>query len=214
MGKLICPLCGSFTSVEPLMLRGKAIHTKLSSDTQKIFVEAQMPAMADYMYPGTKYAILTCAACGEPFVARKEEKYKGEWLAVYPIQHRPVAEEIPEPIKSEFREAHLCFAIEAHRACLAMCGIILEALWREQEASGLKDLKDKGIISLQLYERANEIRLWGNVAKHEPIPDVVTREDSEQLLTYLEMLLDTVYVEPKRLASLIQKREQIEKKKP
>jgi hypothetical protein len=95
-----------------------------------------------------------------------------------------------------------------------MCQIALEALWREQEASGLKDLKDKGVISVQLYERGNEIGLWGNVAKHEPIPDAVTREDSEHLLTYLQMLLGAVYVEPKRLAGLIHKREQIGKKKP
>ena len=104
-----------------------------------------------------------------------------------PLLHKKVADEIPEPIKGEFEEANLCFAVGAYRACASMCQIALEALWRGNEKiSGLSDLRDQGIISTSIYDRTNEIRLWGNVAKHELVPDVVEKEDAEQLVAYLD----------------------------
>ena len=92
-----------------------------------------------------------------------------------------------------------------------MCEVALEAVWREQGAAGLNDLRDKGIISRRLFDQANEVRLWGNVAKHELIAQPISREDAEELLTYLEDILDDVYVKPKRRAALKEKREQLEK---
>lgn len=218
MGKLICPLCGVYTSFSPAVVIGKGILSEYTGENETKWGKVEISAIVphDHIYDEDRYAIVVCRACNEFFVA-KGEKYSDPnspdyWSAVYPIQHKPVAEEIPEPIKSEFEEANLCFAVGAYRGCAAMCETALEALWREQKASGLLDLKDKGIISLQLYKRANEVRFWGNVAKHELVPDVVEKEDAEQLLAYLETLLSDVYVEPKRLDSLRQKRDQIEKK--
>ncbi|GAG40223.1 unnamed protein product, partial [marine sediment metagenome] len=102
---------------------------------------------------------------------------------------------------------NLCFSVGAYRSCASMCQIALEALWRDKEVSNLNGMKDKGIISSNLYDRANEVRLFGNVAKHELVPDAVEKEEAEQLLAYLEAILNAVYVEPKRLDSLRQKRE-------
>ena len=55
-------------------------------------------------------------------------------------------------------------------------------------------------------------RGWANMIGHEDVPKAITKEDSEQLLTYLEALLNAVYVEPKRLSGLTQRREQLKKK--
>ena len=92
-----------------------------------------------------------------------------------------------------------------------MCEAALEAVWRKKEVSGLQGLKDKGIISERLYQQANEIRKWANVAKHEIIEDAVTKEEAEELLKYLEDLLDNIYIQPQRMSDLTQKRKQIEK---
>ena len=214
MSRLICPNCGVATSFSPANIIGNGILLDESSETYTKWGKVQISAVTPYVYDEDTYAILVCRACNEYFVA-KRPKYNreksDEWLAVYPIPHKPVTQEIPEPIKSEFEEANLCFAIGAYRGCASMCETTLEALWRKQNASGLQDLKEKGIISSQLYERAKEVRLWGNVAKHELMPDVVEKEDAEQLLTYLETILNAVYVEPERLSSLAHKREQLEK---
>jgi len=213
MGKLICPHCGGFTSFSPVMLVGDGIIVAESSDRVTVRKRVMLAAVTDkkYMPVGdVLYAILECQGCNEWFVAERE-RYGDEWIAVYPIPHKYVSEDIPEPIKSEFEETHLCYAVGAYRGCLSMCGTALEAVWRERGASGLEDLRDKGTISPQLFEQARKVRLWGNVAKHEPMPDVVEKEDSEQLLTYLEALLDAIYVQPKRLSALTQKREQLKK---
>jgi len=213
-GKLVCPVCGVPTSLSPLELKGMGRLLEIgSSDVH--YREVMLKAMTDESYMGmtsedTCYAILTCAACDAWFVAKKQPREK-EWLAVYPIPHKPVAQKIPEPIHSEFEEANLCFAIGAYKACVSMCMTALEALWQEQKASGLNGLEGKGIISSRLFDRATEIRLWAGIVKHELIHEMVTKEETEELLTYLEEILHDVYVRPARLAELTKKREQLKK---
>jgi len=212
MGKLICPHCGSSTSFSPVQIIGRGMDLKYSNEDKTQWTDVQVSAVETPVSNRDTHAILFCRACSEVFVA-KREKYAPEdqWSAVYPIQHKPVAKEIPEPIHSEFEEANLCFAVEAYKACVSMCMTALEALWQQQNASGLNDLKDKGIISSRLFDQATEIRLWAGIAKHELIHETVTREETEELLTYLGEILHDVYVRPARSATLAKKREQVEK---
>jgi len=156
------------------------------------------------------YAILQCQGCEALFVAREESPEK--WIAVYPIPHETAPEEVPEPVKWEFEEASLCFAVGAYRSCISMCQIALEHVWREQGVSGLNELKDKGIISSILFGRATEVRLWGNLEKHELLVESVSSEDAKQLVGYVQIILNEVYVEPKRLDALTRKRNQLGKK--
>ena len=213
MAKLICPSCGSSTSFNPVWVNVRGVLEGHSTKDNTVWGEVSVKLIEPYEYGIANYAILECQACGKRLVVENGEyAEKDFWEVAYPIHHKVASEEIPEPIKSEFEEAELCFAVGTHRACVAMCEIALEALWREKRASGLQELQDKGVISTQLYNRATEVRLWGNIAKHELIPDVVKKVDAEQLLAYLEILLNDVYVEPRRLDNLRQKRSQIEKK--
>jgi len=214
MSELICPNCGTATSFSPAQIVGKGILLGRSTETDTEWGKVQISAVTTYLYERETYAILVCQACWEYFVAQKS-KYShpesDEWVAVYPITHRPVAQEIPQPIKSEFEEAQLCFAIGAYIGCLLVCRTTLIALQREQKVSKLDELKDKGIISNMLFNQAEQVRRWANMFAHEDVPEDVTKEDCEQLLTYLEALLNAVYIEPKRLASLTQKGKQLKK---
>lgn len=211
---VICPLCGDATSLSPVVIEDeRAYLVDKSSEHRSIFTKARISAITDDNPPHyVSYGVFKCVSCGERFVAKKHNWLDEDWVVVYPISHKAVSEEMPEPIKGEFGEANLCFAIGAYRACVLMCQIALEALWRDRNVSGLNELKSQGIISSNLYDRANEVRLWGNVAKHEPITDVVEKEDAGQLLCYLEVILNDIYVEPKRLDSIAKKREQLGKK--
>jgi hypothetical protein len=161
----------------------------------------------------TNYAILDCHACGGRFMAKMHRYQDDNWVPVYPIPQSKVADEIPEPVKDEFKEANLCFAVGAYRASVATCEIALEALWRLQKCKGLNDLKDRGIISESLFNRATEVRLWANIAKHETLPDAINPEDAEEILRYLGAILESIYVEQARLDALKQKREAIDKGK-
>lgn len=213
MDRLICPSCGTTTSFNPVWVTVQGILEEQRREDSITYGEVSVKLIGPYRYDEANYAILECQACGKHLVVEKGEyAQEGEWQVVYPISHAPVAEEIPEPIKGEFEEASLCFAVGAYRGCLLVCRTVLIALQREQGVSNLKELKDKGTISGTLYEQSNQVRLWGNMVGHEDVlPEAITKEDSEQLLTYLGTLLDAVYIQPTRLAALTQKLEQLKK---
>ncbi len=216
MAELICPHCGVRTSFSAAPVIGKGILLDKSSGDSTVRGEVQISAIFPYSadYGDDAYAIVWCQGCGECFVVKKDKytrREQREWSAVYPIQHKVAPDDIPEPIKSEFEEANLCYAIGAFRACISMCQIALEHVWHEQSVSGLAELKDKGIIPARFYDRANEIRLWGNLEKHQLVIEPVSPEDAEQLLGYLEILLNEAYVEPKHLDELAKKRKELKK---
>lgn len=211
MGKLICPRCGDATAPTPLVFKAKVLLEQRNLALllpSYPYMEGMSEAVTYDDYGEPMCGIMACQSCQRWFVA---EMVEGEWSAVYPIQHKPVAEKIPPPIHSEFEEANLCFAIGAYKACVSMCVTALEALWQEQNASGLNDLKGKGIISQRLFDQATEIRLWADIVKHELIHETVTKEETQELLTYLEEILHYVNVRPARSAALAKKREQVEK---
>jgi hypothetical protein len=211
MGKLICPHCGDATA--PTAFSFHAAVTVKNTALAPImptypYEEGTAHAITVPEHDQPTYGIMVCQSCGKHFVAEKEAD---EWVAVYPIKHKPVAKEILEPVKSEFEEANLCFAIGAYKACISMCMTALEAAWKDKKVSSLKELKDNGTISENLFRRADQVRRWANVVKHQLIHEVVTREEAEQLISYLEQILDAVYVEEKRFSDLTQKLGQIEK---
>jgi hypothetical protein len=160
---------------------------------------------------GTKYAILYCQNCDHHLIVKDTTAGTG-WHSVYPIPSKHVSEDIPQPIGSEFKEASLCFAVGAYMACAAMCQRVLESICQNKNVSGLNKLHEDGIISKNLFEKATEIRLWAGIIKHKPISESVSKEDADKLLTYLDVILDDVYVEPQRLASLGEKRKRMKKK--
>ncbi len=209
MNKILCPHCNVATSLNPVIIEDdKAFMPDRSTDNSKVYEKAKVYGIkwAAYSYE-VSYGIFECQACSERFVAKKEEYT--DWVVAYPLPHKPVAEEIPEPIRSQFYEAQTCFAVDAYFGCLLVCRTALIAAQRNTGVTSLKELKEKGLISNILYEQADEVRLWANMVGHEDIPDKIVKDDCEQLLAYMEALLHAIYVEPKRLADLSQKRKQL-----
>lgn len=211
MSGLVCPWCNAFTSFTPARVRLPEYMSEEPQYVDAVVEETLMPP-----FPGVQrvkgmdnYAILQCQSCEALFVAREEAPEK--WKAVYPILHKSAKKEIPEPVKGEFEEASLCFAVGAYRSCIAMCQIALEHVWHEQGVSGLNELTEKGIIPTRLFKRATEVRLWGNLEKHQLIIEPIAAEDAEQLVGYVQIILDEVYVEPQRLDDLTKNRKKLGK---
>ncbi len=212
MAKIICPSCGKGTSFTPVWYTVRGILEEQRTPDRVMYGKVTVELVEPYSYGDVNYGILDCQVCGTEIVIENGEYcQEDEWRVVYPIHHKVASEEIPQPIKGEFEEASLCFAIAAYRACAAMCQRTLESLCHDQKVSGLNQLQDKGIISSALFDRATEIRLWAGIIKHKPIAESVLKEDAEQLLTYLDLILNHVYVEPIRLERLKQKREELDK---
>jgi len=210
----MCPNCGITTSLHAIFIESeKAFLPGVSNKNNSMFTKAVIPAITNDDSPHyISFGVFECQGCHDLFVANKQ-KYQNSWTPIYPIPHKPISEDIPEPIKSNFEEANLCFAVCAYRASSAMCQIALEAIWHNLGMPDLNTLEKEGIISAGLRQRANEIRLWGNIIKHEAIVDPVTKEDCEELIEYLNVILDTVYVEPKRFERFQAKRKLIENPK-
>jgi len=209
--KLICPHCNVATSFRAVRITGLGelpTESNANYTVRKIVtLEACTKVTAD-PEPNVNYAILECQSCFKFFIAKGTRNFEDGWSAVYPLPHRSVPKEIPEPIKSQFEEACLCFEVNAYTGCLLMCRTALFSLQREQKAN-LQELTGQGLISKFLYDKSNEVRLWANIFGHEDVPAPVLREDAEQLLVYAEALLNAIYVEPKLLSDLTDKRKKL-----
>lgn len=210
---VICPICSTPTSVNPVPISDEMAYLpEESSERRAVYGKAIVHAITDDDSPHhVSYGVFTCQACHKRFVAKKHIS-DPEWVPAYPIPRKSIADEIPQPIKGEFEEASLCFAVDAYKACAAMCQRTLESLCQNKKVSGLNELLSSGIISQALFNRATEIRLWAGITKHKPLDEPVLKEDVEVLLRYLEDILDHVYVEQKVFDSLVQKRKQLGKK--
>jgi hypothetical protein len=211
MKGLKCPNCGAATAFTPIHFTRDEVFDYVIGTREAAASSKVVPAVMPQWLDGIKYAILCCQECESLFVVKHLLSGEG-WRVVYPIPHKTVSDEIPPLIKGEFEEASLCFAVGAYRACEAMCQITLESLWQNKKVSGLNQLQDDGIISPRLFDRATEIRLWGDIVKHKPLAESVSKDDAGELLTYLEDILNHVYVEPAHYKARKQKRERITKK--
>jgi hypothetical protein len=211
VSRLKCPNCGTPAAFTPIYLTRGEIFDYVTGTQEAARHPHVVPAVMPQSWRGVEYAILCCQDCKNLFVVKDLIDGKG-WRAVYPIPHKPVSDKIPPPVKDEFEEANLCFAIGAYRACAAMCQRTLESLCQNKKVSGLNQLRDDGIISSRLFDRATEIRLWAGIVKHKPIAESVSKDDAEELLTYLDDILNHVYVEPAHYKARKKKREEIENK--
>lgn len=130
MAKIICPHCDTATALRAVLIEDEhALMPDRSSNKESVYEKAVISAIKEAEYPyRVNLGIFQCQACDERFVAKYEEYKDIDWVVVYPIPRKVVADEVPEPIKSEFEEASLCCAISAYRACAAMCQITLESL--------------------------------------------------------------------------------------
>lgn len=207
MGRIICPICMTPTAFTPIFLSDSTWYGYAEGLENSIrnagVVRAEMPHFETR--EGVKYSIVECQSCWRSFIAK--ETYGKDWEAVYPIMHKSISEDIPPPINDEFLEANLCFAVGAYKACESMCQRVMESVCQDKKVARLNELLSKGVISQALFDRATEIRLWAGIVKHESLSGGVDEEDAKQLLTYLEVILNEVYVEQRRLEELKKKRE-------
>jgi len=178
---------------------GKGILSDYSEENKTEWGKVEISAIVphEYIHDEDRYAILVCRACNEFFVA-KGERYSDPdspnyWSAVYPIQHKTAPQEIPEPIRSEFEEASLCFAIGAYKACVLTCQIALEHVWHEQHVSGLAEIKDRYRNNSILLEFEGELG---------EIEGVTRQQDSHE---YVELFLDRETPPQKVLEQLVGK---------
>ncbi|MBI0047293.1 DUF4145 domain-containing protein [Bifidobacterium choladohabitans] len=124
-------------------------------------------------------------------------------------------EDVPEDIAAVASEAYSCCSIKAYRSAVLMARTALEATAKNKGITSgslnekIEELAEQNIITDQLAQEANEIRLLGNDMAHGD-PDIpVSKEDASDILGFLDTVLDYVYQQP----IAIQKRKALRKKR-
>jgi len=162
-----------------------------------------------------------CTSCRSPIVLYEEASYgphEGNWNWTPPTQEYPQADRqlpqsVPEGIRHDFAEAQRCMQARSYTAGAIMARRVVETIRMEQDYkkgnlfAALKSMRDAGVIDARLYEWADTVREVGNEGAHNPTP--VSREDAEEVLLFVEALVDYLYVFRKRHADFKRRREAI-----
>jgi len=113
-------------------------------------------------------------------------------------------ESLPSEVEKIYNEARECIKIGAYSACVLLCRkLLMHIAVREGADPGwtflkyIEYLKDQGYISKKNLIWVDFIRQKGNSANHEI--ELISRDDSLNLLTFSEVLLKTIYEFPSKL---------------
>lgn len=168
----------------------------------------------DLEFFATRTYLCKCPSCHRALVAESEEGEDMKWtqpLRVHPRPRRLLGTDIAPTIRHSVAEAERCMQVGAYLAATAMCGRALEAICRHfgtkntYLAAGLKELRDKEIIDVRLYQWGEELRDQRNAAAH-ATDTVVSVRDAADLLVFTYAIIDYIFL-------LTAKFEQFQKRK-
>ena len=178
---------------------------------------------ARYIWPKKTwihYEIAECNNCDFFFlIMRQVFDDSSSILRIFPdTLPEPIHEKTPEFLKQDLQEARNCFSIGAYRATGTMARRALQ-LCCIQKGAPKKRLQEQvewllanQIITKDLKDWADEVRLTGNDAAHPPQDstkdEIVTSDDAKDILTLLEEFIKVLYIAP----SLAKERKQIRDK--
>jgi hypothetical protein len=184
-----CPYCGVF-----------AQHDKLAVDRPMVFqLETGVSAIS---------VVMKCFLCKKDtyFLVRNEANQKFEILHQYPLPITVGIDHLPSDIAPVVLEAEKCLAVGAPNACGVMCRRAVHVLCQDKGASGkdlfeqLQDLKNRHVITPDLWEWTEELRVAGKHGAHPEWQDV-TLADADYAMRFLREVLRYVYVNPAERAA-------------
>lgn len=196
--ELDCPWCGIRSSVESVVFH----YSSRDGGGRYLYTVAVCPARD---CDRASFLIIT-----DPY--KRFFDYVEIYAAkVFPNAHADYAPEgVPEQIAMEFCEALEC-GWAGHDIAAALVGRrVLQAAARDVIGTKLKNLQEEieaipdDRLNKALKEQAHHVRLIGNDAAH---VDPVAKEDVEDLLAFVEQVLDALYVGPTKVAKLQAKRD-------
>lgn len=210
---IFCPHCGQRTAISaaPLSIVVGSPNTP-PNNIREANIREWLPHDPYYRFGGGSWWLGKCNACQMPALV------KDIGSTVYPApQPGPVSDAIPEPMRSDLREAKHCIAVGAWNASVVMARRALQCAAVEQGAPTGRDwplwrqiewLDNNRKITADQRRWADVARWVGNDGAHNTEPAVANGDpvivgvgegDARDTLTLVEHLFETVYV-AKRLA--------------
>jgi hypothetical protein len=176
-------------------------------------------------------AVLQCQGCKRyilGIVEHNQNSLQYNYLVHYPTgsPDEAVADEIPDHIKADFREALRCLWVDAYNATAEMCRRAIEASCLDLGAPKNKvlekmidSLESQRIITPFLQQAAHKVRLGGNRGAHPPedgppttpsLPEqdpqtidgpieIIEKDHAEAIVAFTREFFHHVYVGPKQL---------------
>jgi len=174
-----CGFCGRVVGSEKGFVRA-AVHSTYESIGGNIYI---------------------CPACDKPtFFDVRQEQYPGQPFGDY-VQHISSKE-----VEKLYQEARHCTTVYAYTCAVLACRKLLMNIAVDKGApAGKKFIEYVEFLSDQNYVPpggkawVDRIRSTGNEATHEIA--VMKREDAEDLITFIEMLLRLIYEFPAKMKS-------------
>jgi hypothetical protein len=130
---------------------------------------------------------------------------RAELLHQYPVSTPARHPAVPEPVAAAAIEAEKCLGVGAYNACGVMTRRAIHSLCADKGAEGrdlfaqLKDLRTKQVITPDLHEWADSLRILGRDGAHPEFPEVPA-DDAEDGVKLLREIVKYVYILPHELA--------------
>jgi hypothetical protein len=196
---------------------------KARVDAEEIgFVEQEEAFWLERVY------LLRCPVCRKALVAHCEDLLPTEqqkWsqpVRVYPKPGRAVSlyesSGVPKVVIDSLKEAEKCMQVAAYLAAAAMAGRAVEGICRHFSikanylSSGLKELRDRGLIDSRIYEWGEALRGERNKASHAQ-DSVISAQDAEDILSFTYAIVDYVFLLTKKFEDYRKRKEKGEKEK-
>lgn len=109
---------------------------------------------------------------------------------------------IPNEILNDFKEAAICLGNNAPKACVVMCGRILEGVTIDKNAKGntlydkIKNLYESGMISKTLYDAFTKVRVIRNVGAHYISSVKIKVGEEKKIFDITKHIIEHVYILP------------------
>jgi hypothetical protein len=144
-----------------------------------------------------QFVVRLCSFCKQPTYIRPDARFPSPPFG-QPVQH------LPADIEALYEQARDCTAANAHTPAVLACRKILMHIGVDLKAAeGLSFLQYVEYLAAQGYVPPNgkawvdHIRKKGNEANHEIV--LMKKEDSQELISFVEMLLKFIYEFPNRV---------------
>jgi hypothetical protein len=166
--------------------------------------------------------LLQCPVCHKAIVAHCEDmpgEHGQRWsqpVRVYPEPGRAAslseASGVPKVVIESFREAEKCIQVGAYLAAAAMAGRAVEGICRHFSTkgtylcTGLRELRESGIIDARLYEWGEALRDERNKASHADNARL-SPQDAEDILSFSYAIADYVFLLTKKFENYRKRKE-------
>jgi hypothetical protein len=152
--------------------------------------------------PPTEFTFAQCESCHYAALFVRGNIGDGfendSYYRVYPAHSRHIGFALPAIVRESYEEAVKCENIKAYLAQVVMVRRALEAVVREYDPNartlhaGLKAMSTNGLVSQELADWSNQLRVIGNQGAH-PTKETVGSIDAVEALDFLQAMLEILY---------------------